>query len=54
MDPRTLFPILAFVFLVLALLKGVRSKSWKNPVSTWALLGLIFGVVSLWLHFAAR
>lgn len=54
MDPRILFPILAVVFFALAGWKALRTRSWNSPVSTWALLGFIFGAVSLWLHLSNR
>jgi hypothetical protein len=52
MDPRTLFPILSLVFFALAAFKGWKARSFESPVSTWALMGAIFGLVSLWLHLA--
>jgi hypothetical protein len=50
MDPRQLFPVLALLFAVLAAAGRWRQRRWRGAPSTWALLALIFGLVSLWLH----
>lgn len=51
LDPRQLFPLLAAVFLLLALVVGLRRGSWRGGPQTWLLLALIFGAVSLWLRY---
>lgn len=50
MDPRSLFPILAVVFVVLALLRWRRERGWRGGAGTWLTLAVIFGVVALWLR----
>lgn len=52
MDPRQLFPILALVFLVLALVTGLRRGRWRGAPLTWLWLALIFGAVAAWLRWA--
>lgn len=52
MDPRQLFPILAVVFLALALVSRLRQGRFRGAPQTWLLLALIFGAVSLWLRLA--
>lgn len=52
MDPRQLFPVLAAVFVLLALVSGVRSRNWRGAPRTWLVLALIFAAVSIWLRFA--
>lgn len=52
MDPKWLFPVLALVFALLAIGRGVRSGlTVGGAVRTWALMAVIFGVVSAWLHW---
>lgn len=53
MDPRWLLPLLAIVFAVLALVRRVRSGHWHGAARTWVLIAIIFGAVSLWLHWLA-
>lgn len=52
MDPRQLFPLLAAVFLVLAVVSGLRRGRWRGAPFTWLLLALIFGAVAAWLRAA--
>jgi hypothetical protein len=52
MAPHTLFPILALVFLVLALVSGLRRGRWRGAPTTWLLLAVSFGAVSAWLRWA--
>ena len=52
MDPRQLFPVLAAVFVLLALVSGLRRGHWRGAPRTWLLMALIFGAVSVWLHLA--
>jgi len=49
-DPRALFPALAVVFAVLALLGWRRQRRWRGAAGTWLTLALIFGAVALWLR----
>lgn len=56
MDPRQLFPVLAAVFLLLALVSGLRRGPGRGflqgAARTWLLLALVFGAVSAWLRWA--
>jgi hypothetical protein len=52
MDPRTLFPLLAAVFAVLAIMSSLRRGSWRGAPFTWGLIALIFALVAAWLRWA--
>jgi hypothetical protein len=51
MNPAWLFPVLAAIFLVLGLSHRLRVGRWHPANKTWLLLALIFGAVSVWLHW---
>jgi hypothetical protein len=54
-DPRWLFPLLALVFAAAALWRAARSPSGaRGAARTWGWMALLFGLVSLWLHFGPR
>lgn len=53
MNPVWLFPLLAVVFAVAALLKRWRSGAWQGAAATWLLMALIFGGVGIWLNRGA-
>jgi predicted PurR-regulated permease PerM len=53
MSPQTLFPVLAALFLGLALWRYVQRRQWRGAVSTWAFLSLVFAAVALWLNLKA-
>ena len=50
MNPRSLFPWLCLLFVVLALVQRGRLGRWRGAASTWLMLALIFGAVALWLR----
>ena len=51
MDPRGLFPLLSAAFMVFALVRGLRTRQWRDAaITTWFVLSFIFGAVTLWLH----
>jgi hypothetical protein len=53
MDPRLLFPWLALGFAIAAAWRLLRARQFDAMARTWALLALIFALVSAWLHQAA-
>ena len=54
MDPRSLFPILAAVFIVAAVWRRARSGSWRGAPLTWLWMALVFGAVAAWLNFGEQ
>lgn len=53
MDPVWLFPLLAAGFATAALLRWLRTRSWRGAAATWALMALIFAAVAIWLRMGA-
>lgn len=53
MDPAWLFPLLSLGFGLAAVWRLRRAGQLQGAASTWALLALIFGAVSAWLHWHA-
>jgi mannose/fructose/N-acetylgalactosamine-specific phosphotransferase system component IIC len=53
MDPRQLFPWLALGFAVAAALRLIQSRRLDGMARTWAILAVMFALVSAWLRFAA-
>ncbi len=51
MNPLWLFPLLALGFALAGALRWARGGSARVGARSWLLLALIFGAVSLWLHF---
>ncbi|MDE2372336.1 MAG: hypothetical protein KGN16_25450 [Burkholderiales bacterium] len=52
MNPHALFPWLALLFVVLALVQRARIGRWRGAAATWLILALIFGAVALGLRWA--
>jgi len=53
MDPVWLFPLLSLGFGLAAAVRAVREGALQGAARTWALMALIFGLVSAWLHWHA-
>lgn len=53
MDPVWLFPLLSLGFALAAVLRVLRSGRLQGAARTWAVMALIFGAVSAWLHWHA-
>jgi predicted outer membrane lipoprotein len=53
MDPRLLFPWLALAFAIVTALRLLHTRQFDAMARTWALLALIFALVSAWLRMAA-
>ncbi|MBP6337919.1 MAG: hypothetical protein KA375_10000 [Vitreoscilla sp.] len=53
MDPVWLFPLLSLGFGLAAAWRALRGGRMQGAARTWALLALIFGAVSVWLHWHA-
>lgn len=52
-EPRNLFPVLALVFLILALVRWLRTGRRVSPaVRTWFWIACVFGLVAWWLNRA--
>ncbi len=52
MNPRWLMPLLALLFAALALWRMGRVGRIDPGARTWGLLAALFGLVSVWLHWA--
>lgn len=52
-EPRNLFPVIALVFLLLAVARrsGARGRA-DRAARTWLWMALIFGLVSVWLRLS--
>ena len=51
-EPRILFPVIALVFVLLAVARWLRARGKADSaVRTWFLMAVIFGVVSWWLNY---
>lgn len=50
MDPPSLFPWLAVLFVALALLQAARTRRWRGAAAIWAWIALCFGAVSWWVQ----
>lgn len=50
MDPKWLFPVLAIVFAVAAVVRFMRERQLGPAVRTWLILATMFAAVSAWLH----
>jgi len=53
MNPAWLFPLLSLGFGLAAAWRWLRGGPQQAAARTWALLSLIFGAVSVWLHWQA-
>ena len=53
MDPVWLFQLLSLGFALAAVLRVLRSGRLQGAARTWAVMALIFGAVSAWLHWHA-
>lgn len=51
MTPLWLFPVLALGFGVAGVWRWSRGGHARVAARAWLLLALIFGAVSIWLHF---
>jgi len=49
MSPQWLFPLLAAGFGLAALVRGVHLRRLDPAARTWALLALVFALISGWL-----
>ncbi|HSI49044.1 MAG TPA: hypothetical protein VLA61_12300 [Ideonella sp.] len=52
LDVRLLMTALAVFFLVIGVARGIFAKRVVPQAQAWLLTGTMFGLVSLWLHFA--
>ena len=52
-EPRNLFPVIARVFLLLAVARRSRARGRADRAArTWLWMALIFGLVSVWLRLS--
>lgn len=51
-EPRNLFPVIALVFVLLAVVRWLRTRGKPDSAArTWLWMAVIFGIVSWWLNY---